>query len=139
CGVWTAGRDTRQERLKASWFNGGEPDQDRWDFDFRSLDSFSVRLSANPVQPVSLQVSSGYLASPEPTALAGVALSERRVTGSISVSLPLPKVQVDSTLVWGRNLQATPLDSFLFETNFDLDGRNAPFVRFEAVQKTAHD
>ena len=138
-GVLTGGLYTRQVKLEASWFNGREPDQDRWDFDFRSLDSFSVRLSANPVQPVSLQVSYGYLASPEPPALAGVALSESRVTGSISVSLPLPKVQVDSTLVWGRNLEATPLDSFLFETNFDLDGRNAPFVRFEVVQKTAHD
>ena len=138
-GVATAGLYTRQVKLEASWFNGREPDQDRWNFDFRPLDSFSVRLSANPVQPVSLQVSYGYLASPEPPALAGASLSESRVTASLSVSLPLPKVQVDSTLVWGRDLEATPLDSVLFETNFDLDGRNAPFVRLEVVQKSAHD
>jgi len=138
-GVATAGLYTRQVKLEASWFNGREPDQDRWNFDFRALDSFSVRLSANPVQPVSLQVSYGYLASPEPPALAGASLSESRVTASLSVSLPLPKVQVDSTLVWGRDLEATPLDSVLFETNFDLDGRNAPFVRLEVVQKSAHD
>ena len=138
-GVATAALYTRQVKLEASWFNGREPDEDRWNFDFRSLDSFSVRLSANPVQPVSLQVSYGYLASPEPPALTGVALSVSRVTGSLSVSLPLPKVQVDTTLAWGRNLEVTPLDSFLFEANFDLDGRNAPFVRLEVVQKTAHD
>ena len=48
-------------------------------------------------------------------------------------------VQIDSTLAWGRNISVTALDSVLFETNFDLDGVNAPFVRLEAVQKTAHD
>jgi len=79
------------------------------------------------------------LASPEPPALTGGTLSVSRVTGSLGISLPLPQVQVDATLAWGRNLQATPLDSFLFEANFDLDGRNAPFVRLEVVQKTAHD
>ena len=138
-GVATAALYTRQMKLEASWFNGREPDEDRWNFDLRTPDSFSVRLSANPVQPVSLQVSYGYLASPEPPALTGFALSVSRVTGSIGVSLPLPQVQIDTTLAWGRNLEATPLDSFLFETNFDLDGHNAPFVRLEVVQKTAHD
>ncbi len=138
-GVATAGLYTRQVKLEASWFNGREPDEDRWNFDFRPLDSFSVRLSANPVQPVSLQVSYGYLASPEPPATVGFALSVSRVTGSLSVSLPLPQVQVDTTLAWGRNLGPIPTDSFLFEANFDLDGRNAPFLRLEVVQKTAHD
>src|SRR5207245_10184617 len=138
-GVGAAGLDTRQMKLEASWFNGREPDEDRWNFDFRPLDSFSLRLSATPVRPVSLQVSYGYLASPEPPALTGGTLSVSRVTSSLGVSLPLPQVQVDATLAWGRNLQATPLDSFLFEANFDLDGRNAPFVRLEVVQKTAHD
>jgi len=138
-GVATAGLYTRQLKLEGSWFNGREPDEDRWNFDFRPLDSFSLRLSATPVRPVSLQVSYGYLASPEPPALTGGTLSVSRVTSSVAVSLPLPQVQVDATLAWGRNLQATPLDSFLFEANFDLDGRNAPFVRLEVVQKTAHD
>ncbi len=138
-GVATAALYTRQTKLEVSWFNGREPDEDRWNFDFRELDSFSVRLSANPVRPVSLQVSYGYLASPEPPSLTGVALSVSRITGSISVSLPLPRLQLDTTLAWGRNLELTPLDSFLFEANLDLDGRNAPFFRLEVVQKTAHD
>src|SRR5438132_8662145 len=138
-GVATAALYTRQLKLEGSWFNGREPDEDRWNFDLQPLDSFSVRLSATPVRPVSLQVSYGYLASPEPPALTGGTLSVSRVTSSVAVSLPLPQVQVDATLAWGRNLQATPLDSFLFEANFDLDGRNAPFVRLEVVQKTAHD
>ena len=138
-GVATAGLYTQTVKLEGSWFNGREPDEDRWNFEVHSLDSFAVRLSANPVRPVSLQVSYGYLASPEPPSQTGVQLSVSRVTGSISVSVPLPKVQIDSTLAWGRNLSVTPLDSFLFESNFDLDGRNAPFVRLEVVQKSAHD
>jgi hypothetical protein len=91
------------------------------------------------VRPVSLQVSYGYLANPEAASSTGPARSVSRVTSSISLSLPLPMVQIDSTLAWGRNLSVTALDSFLFETNFDLDGVNAPFFRLEAVQKTAHD
>jgi len=139
-GVATAALYTRQIKLEASWFNGREPDEDRWNFDFRPLDSFSVRLSANPVQPVSLQVSYGYLASPEPPAsTGGLSLSVSRVTGSLGVSLPLPKVQVDATLAWGRNLGVTPTDTVVVESNFDLDGQNAPFVRLEVAQKTAHD
>jgi hypothetical protein len=138
-GVATAALYTRQGKLEGSWFNGREPDEDRWNFDLRPFDSFSVRLSANPVQPVSLQVSYGYLASPEPPQLPGVVLGVSRVTGSVSVSLPLPRLQLDTTLAWGRNLGVTPLDSFLFEANFDLDGHNAPFVRLEHVEKTAHD
>jgi hypothetical protein len=138
-GVATAALYTRQTKLEVSWFNGREPDDDRWNFEVRKLDSFSVRLSANPVQPVSLQVSYGYLASPEPPSLTGISLSVSRITGSISVSLPLPRLQLDTTLAWGRNLELTPLDSFLFEANLDFDGRNAPFFRLEVVQKTAHD
>ena len=34
-GVATAGLYTRQLKLEASWFNGREPDERRWDFDFR--------------------------------------------------------------------------------------------------------
>lgn len=139
-GVATAGLYTRQLKLEASWFNGREPDQDRWDFDFRRFDSWSVRLSAVPVESVSLQVSYGYLASPEPPQFQGVVLGISRVTSSISVSRPLlSSGRLDATLLWGRNLEITPLDSFLAEANLDLDGSNAPFFRLEYVDKTAHD
>ena len=140
-GVVTAGLYTQQVKLEASWFNGREPDDNRWNFDFDTLDSFALRLSANPVRPLSLQVSYGYLDNPEAASSPpGTKVSISRVTSSISMSLPLPMVQIDSTLAWGRNISpVTALDSFLFESNFDLDGVNAPFMRLEAVQKTAHD
>ena len=138
-GVLTGALYTRQTKLEVSWFNGREPDENRWDFDLRVPDSFSVRLSSNPVQPVSLQVSYGHITSPEPPSLTGVTLDVNRITASISLSVPLPQVQIDTTLLWGRNVELTPLDSFLFEANFDLGNRYVPFFRLEAVQKTAHD
>lgn len=64
-GVVTAGLYTRTFKLEGSWFNGREPDQDRWDFDFRDLDSGSVRLTVNPRPDLSAQLSWGRLASPE--------------------------------------------------------------------------
>jgi hypothetical protein len=139
-GVATAGVYTHDLKLEGSWFNGREPDENRWNFDFRPFDSFAVRLSANPLRSVSLQVSYGYLASPEPPGFAGVVLGVSRVTGSLTTSMPvLSAGHLDATFAWGRNLEVTPLDSFLFEANLDLDGKNAPFLRLEHVEKTAHD
>lgn len=134
-GVATAGLYTDKLKLEASWFNGREPDQNRWDFDLRAFDSFSVRLWAIPEEHVALQVSYGYLASPEPPGLAGVVLGVSRVTASLQLSLQ----RLDATLVWGRNLEVTPLDSFLAEARVDLGSGNVPFARLERVDKTAHD
>jgi hypothetical protein len=64
-GVLTAGVFTRTLKLEGSWFNGREPDQNRWDFDFRQPDSFSARLSVNPTRDISAQVSWARLDSPE--------------------------------------------------------------------------
>lgn len=64
-GVITAGIYTRQVKLEGSWFNGREPDENRYDFDFRAPDSYSARLSFNPTEALSFQVSYGYLKSPE--------------------------------------------------------------------------
>src|SRR5262249_5920402 len=64
-GVLTAGLYTRQVKLEGSWFNGREPDEDRYDFDLRVPDSFSVRLSLNPSANWSGQISYGFLKTPE--------------------------------------------------------------------------
>jgi hypothetical protein len=64
-GVLTAGVFTKTLKLEGSWFNGREPDENRWDFDFRQPDSFSARLSLNPTRDLSAQVSWARLESPE--------------------------------------------------------------------------
>ncbi|HEY6908265.1 MAG TPA: heavy metal-binding domain-containing protein [Myxococcales bacterium] len=134
-GVVTAGLYTSELKLEASWFNGREPDQDRWNFDLRPFDSFSVRLSAVPEEHVAVQVSYGNLASPEPPPLQGAVLGVSRVTASVQVSA----AGVDATAVWGRNLEFTPLDSVLLEGRYSLTPRDSLFARLERVDKTAHD
>src|SRR5678815_3212932 len=64
-GVATVGIGTRRVKLEGSWFNGREPDQDRYDLDLRGFDSFSTRLSVMPHPDLSVQASWGWLDSPE--------------------------------------------------------------------------
>ncbi len=55
-GPWT---------LEGSLFNGREPDENRWDFDFGKLDSVSGRVWYKPSDRWEIQVSSGRLVEPE--------------------------------------------------------------------------
>ena len=64
-GVVTAAVDHGAWTLEGSVFNGREPDDDRWDFDFGALDSFSGRLWFRPVEEWEFQFSSGRLKEPE--------------------------------------------------------------------------
>src|SRR3954451_10498631 len=84
-GVLTAGVYTRFAKLEGSVFHGREPDENRWDFDFGALDSWSARLSVNPTQETSLQVSYGFLKSPEALRPAE---NLHRATASITWSTP---------------------------------------------------
>ena len=137
-GVLTAGVYDRWVKLEGSIFHGREPDENRWDFDFGALDSRSVRVSVNPTQQTSFQVSYGYVNSPE-------ALQPReslhRLTASGSYSAPLfAEGNLALSAVWGRNVEAGhSTDSGLIEGNLDLDGSNVPFARVEWVQKLGHD
>ena len=137
-GVLTAGVYNHWVKLEGSLFHGREPDEDRWNFDFGALDSYSGRLSVNPTQQTSFQVSYGYVNSPE-------ALrpdeSLHRLTASGTYSSPmLTAGNLAFSALWGRNIVAhESSDSFLAEVNADLDGSNVPFVRLEYVQKFGHD
>src|SRR4029079_3378141 len=64
-GVVTAAVDHGPFVVEGSVFNGREPDDNRWDFDFGALDSFSGRLWYRPGATWELQVSSGRLEDPE--------------------------------------------------------------------------
>jgi hypothetical protein len=137
-GVLTAGVYNRWAKLEGSLFHGREPDEDRWDFDFGALDSWSGRLTVNPTSQTSFQVSYGFIHSPE-ALLPDESL--HRLTASVTYSKPSFR---DGTLslsaVWGRNIEEHhSTNSFLVEANVDLDGRNAPFARLEYVQKLGHD
>ena len=64
-GVATVGIDHGPIAVEASVFNGREPDQHRWNFDFGSMDSVSGRIWYRPSARWEFQLSSGHLVEPE--------------------------------------------------------------------------
>lgn len=64
-GVIAASVERGRWVVEGSVFNGREPDQDRWDFDFGPLDSVAGRVWFRPTEEWEFQVSSGRLREPE--------------------------------------------------------------------------
>jgi hypothetical protein len=114
-GVLTGGFVDGDWKIEGSAFRGREPDQFRWNFDPFTLDSASARLSWNPTSNWALQVSYGFLKSPEqlePT------VNQHRTTASASYNMPLEQGNWQTTLAWGRNENhpGHNLDAFLLES-----------------------
>jgi hypothetical protein len=64
-GVVAAGIERGKWTIEGSVFNGREPDEHRWDFDFGRLDSYAARAWFRPTEEWGFQVSSGKLIEPE--------------------------------------------------------------------------
>jgi hypothetical protein len=138
-GVLTLAGFTKTFKLDASWFNGREPDESRWDLDLRVPDSYSGRLTWNPTASWSLQTSYGYLHSPESLE---PSLSVHRITASATHNMRHgSEGNVATTFVFGENIPtegpATP--ALLLESTFSFDQHHDLFGRTEYVQKTGHD
>jgi hypothetical protein len=144
-GVLTAGLFTRTLKLEGTLFNGREPDEDRYDFDFHRLDSYGLRLSANPTPHWALSGSYGYLKHPE-------ALhpeeNQHRLGASVLHTVRLGRqVEWASALVYGGNKHVTPggvgdgrwEHSLMAESNLQLDAANTVFARVEYVRKSAEE
>jgi hypothetical protein len=132
-GVVTAGLVHGPFKLEGSVFNGREPDQHRWDFDRPRLDSYSSRLSFNPTADWALQVSYGFIKSPEQLT---PEVNQQRVTASATYNRPLKGGNWQTTFAWGRNYDrpGNRLDAFLLESAANL-GRHTLFGRAENVEK----
>ena len=133
-GVTTLGYVWRNWKIEASAFNGREPDQYRWNFDAPQLDSNSVRLTYNPTDNWSMQVSTGYIHSPEALE---PDVDQRRTTASATYNLPLGQNNWQTTLAWGRDdLQpGRSLDAYLLESSFTYEQAHTVFGRAERVAK----
>ncbi len=132
-GVVTAGYVLGPLKLEASDFTGREPNQHRWDFDHPRFDSWSARATLNPTRDLSMQVSYGFLKSPEQLE---PDVDQRRTTASITYNRPLGHGDWQSTLAWGR-IQNSPghtLDAYLGETAASF-GPHTLFGRAEWSQK----
>jgi len=137
-GVLTAGFTHDKFKFEASAFNGTEPDENRWAFDSPKLNSFSGRVSFNPTDEWSFQISHGYLKFPERSEPNLKVL--RRTTASALFNKSLDENRNwANAFVWGRNSSDEGnSNSFLFESNYEFD-KNAVFGRLEQVQKNAHE
>jgi len=139
-GVITTGVRSARWNAEASIFNGREPDENRTDFDFGALDSYSARLSVAPTTTTVLQVSAGRLHDAEREA--GLPPNDvTRVTASATYHRALNATSLwASTIAWGMNdepLHTT--NALLVESTVSSRDRHVGMLRFEVVGKPAHD
>jgi hypothetical protein len=139
-GVLTGGIYSRKWQLEGSFFNGREPDENRWNFDPIKLDSYSGRLTVNPSAHWSFGGGYGYLKSPETLKPDE---SMHRLTASALHGIRLGSAgQLASAFIWGANKHSTTANwssSFLAESEAIVDARNTLFGRAELVQKNAEE
>ncbi len=137
-GVLTAGWWRGNFKLDGSVFTGREPDDNRFGIDRPRFDSWSLRLTYNPSDNASLQVSHGYLRSPEALE---PETDVRRTTASLLLDFPFSRERrLSAAIIWGLNKpdSGEALSSFLAEVRTILR-RLSIYTRIEAVRKRAHD
>ncbi|MGB7211583.1 MAG: hypothetical protein WBC97_03055 [Gemmatimonadales bacterium] len=143
-GVATIGIYSRTVKLEGSVFNGREPDEDRYNFDLRALDSWSTRLDVNLGTAWSLNASYGLLRSPEAL---DPGMSLHRIGASIMRTVKMGHSgEWATSLIWGANHHRMPggsderlEHSLLAETNLQLDDRNTLYGRVAWVEKSAEE
>jgi hypothetical protein len=134
-GVLTAGLFTRRWKLEGSYFNGREPDEDRWFIDPIRLDSYSGRLTVNPNRSLTITLAYGVLNGHE-RLFPDEAMP--RLVGSVMYGTKLGgEGQTATTFVWGSNRHHEQWShSALVESETILDRSNTLFGRLEISQRT---
>jgi hypothetical protein len=137
-GVATVGASQGPFQLEASWFNGREPDQHRWNIETREFDSWSMRLSYNPLPELSTQISYGDLKSPEQLE---PDVRVKRATASATYHLNRGNVQWATTLAYGNNRKSGHGPSrsepgWLLESSYVLRDTHTIFARAEQVRNS---
>ena len=120
--------------FEASGFHGGEPDENRWDFDAGAVDSWAGRISVTPSENWAAQVSIGRLRHPEAAEPGDIV----RSTASVSYNKPFTQGNWATSLIWGRNhktAQARNINSYLLESTLQFRTMNYLSGRIELVDK----
>jgi hypothetical protein len=134
-GVVTAGLSGPGWRVEGSAFNGREPDESRGGFDLAPLDSVSGRLTIQPHESLSMQVSAGRLESAEQDFEDGARYDITRVTASAVYT----RGRLAATLAWGTNTErGQQTHAGLAEATLTLAGVHALFGRAELNGKPSH-
>lgn len=137
-GVATLGVRYGDFKIEGSSFTGREPDEKRYDFDKPLFNSWSGRLSYNPSQNWALQVSHGFIKSPE-ILLTGEDIN--RTTASAIYSLPFANNSTfNATAIWGFNKTKghDGENAFLLEGSWRKN-KLALHTRYEFTQKSAEE
>ncbi len=136
-GVLTTGFTYRWFKLEGSIFNGREPNENRYNFDSHKWNSRSARFWFMPNKNWAMQISHGFLRSPEaqePQA------DIRRTTASIQYNRSFHRGNWASALVWGRNHVSEPgeirnLNGYTAESTVNFLDKNYFYTRLELVDK----
>ncbi len=136
-GVFTTGFTYKWLKLEGSIFNGREPDENRYNFDAHKWNSRSARLWIMPNSNWAVQVSHGFLRSPENQE---PDVDIRRTTASVQYNKPFNRGDWASAFVWGRNHASSPgeihnLNGYTLESTVNFLDKNHLYTRLELVDK----
>ncbi len=112
-----------------SGFHGAEPDENRWDIDRGSIDSWALRVTADPTKNWTAQISTGHLHDPERLEPGNV----QRTTMSVAYTVP----NWSSSLIFGHNdkQHGASTNAWTAETLYQLMEKNWLTARLEIVDK----
>jgi len=133
-GVITFGYIREGIKIENSFFRGREPDQFRWNIETPRFDSYAVRLTVNPSDDLSCQVSYGHLVSPEQLS---PDTDVDRLTASITYNKNFRGGLWQTTVAYGQNWSdpGHALPAFLAETAVTWREAYTVFGRAELVRK----
>lgn len=137
-GVVTAGMRVGKFKLEGSSFTGREPNEDRYGFDKPKFDSWSGRLSYNPSMNWALQVSHGYVKSPEQL---HPEENIKKTTASAIYSRNLGNENwINATALWGMNKQKghDGENAFLLEGAWKMHNTSL-YTRYEFTEKSGEE
>jgi hypothetical protein len=137
-GVATFGYRYGKFKIEGSSFTGREPDEDRYDFDKPTFDSWSGRLSFNPSAKWATQVSHGFIKSPE---ILHPNEDVNRTTASVTYSTRgRGETFTNITAVWGMNKvkEHSAEHGILLEATRSVQ-RSTIYGRYEWVEKSIEE
>jgi hypothetical protein len=123
--------------LEGGVFHGREPGENRFDIDGGKIDSYAGRLSLNPIEGLTLQVSACRREHPEAIEEG----NQTRQTASVSYEHALSGGEVGATLAYGRNLLPDDLveRGALLEGLWTFHEHDTVSARLESVDRDVYE
>lgn len=137
-GVTSLGVRVGKFKLEGSSFTGREPNENRYNFDKPRFDSWSGRLSMNPSKNWALQVSHGFVKSPEEL---HPGEDINKTTASIIYNSDIKnKNYLAGTVLWGLNKakEHKGENAALVEAAWHIN-RSAVYGRYEFTEKSTEE